>query len=750
VKRSTLGTEQVVWTAGASTSSGEWSALRFITTDQLQFINNTSNSTDINLLTTQVFRDASAWYHVLLRADISNATANDRIDIYINGTKVDAYSTQTQPATTVNTGINGAQIHNIGREAARADYYCNLYLADIHFIDGQALDPSSFTTTNLTTGQLLPKAYSGSYGTNGFKLNFSSNASTAALGTDTSGNNNTWTTNNFSVTAGAGNDSLVDTPTSIPASDTGIGGQIVGNYCTWNPLDRTVSAPIPLANGNLDVSGTGSAGEWSPVNGTIGMASGKWYWEITGAGTVYTFIGIAAVLPQDGTGERWPGRTATSYGYYNSSGNKYNNNSSSAYGASYGSGDVIGVAFDADNRTLTFYKNGASQGTAFTSIPAGTYFPCVSTFYTSATQSTNFGQRAFAYTAPSGFKALVDTNLPAVDAAVAKGSSAMDVKLYTGNGSTQTVSGLNFSPDWIWFKQRNTTRENHLYDSVRGVQKALYTDLTNAEATDTDALSSFNSDGWTMGADGGSNQNGGTYVAWCWDAGTTTVSNNSGTISSQVRANPAAGFSIVTYSGNSTSGATIGHGLGVSLSLIIIKGRNRVDDWPVYHSASGSGKYLLLDATSAVATSTNIYNATPTSTVFQLGADAAVNGAYNYVAYCFAPVAGYSAFGSFTGNGSNDGPFVFCNFRPRWVMIKSSSIGGPGYDWCVRDSSRNLYNVTDDVLSPNTSGTGFTAGVDFLSNGFRLRNSGPTENASSQTYVWAAFAESPFAYSRAR
>ena len=194
VKRNTLGTEQVIWTGGASTSSGEWSVLRFITTDQLQFINNSSNVNDIDLLTDQVFRDTSAWMHIVLRADISNSTTNDRIDIFINGVKIDDYSTQTQPATTVDTGINGAQIHNICREAARSTYYCDLYLSDVHFVDGSALDASSFGMT--TRGQWVPMDCSGNltYGTNGFYLSFDN---TSDLGADTSGNSNDFALKNF-------------------------------------------------------------------------------------------------------------------------------------------------------------------------------------------------------------------------------------------------------------------------------------------------------------------------------------------------------------------------------------------------------------------------------------------------------------------------------------------------------------------------------------------------------------------------
>jgi hypothetical protein len=501
------------------------------------------------------------------------------------------------------------------------------------------------------------------------------------------------------------------------------------------------------------------------------MASGKWYWEITGAGTVYTFIGIAAVLPQDGTGERWPGRTATSYGYYNSSGNKFNNNSGSAYGASYGSaGDVIGVAFDADNRTLTFYKNGASQGTAFTSIPAGTYFPCVSTFYTSATQSTNFGQRAFAYTAPSGFKALVDTNLPAVDPAVAKGSSAMDVLTWSGNNaSPRSFTGLNFSPDFIWAKCRSDSAGHSLYDTVRGTGKELESQSTQAELTNTiyGYINSFDSNGFTVVAgteptygSGNINMSGRTYVGWCWDAGTSTVSNSVGSITggSQVRANPSSGFSIINWTVGTANNVTVGHGLNVAPSFIITKNRNNTFGWACYHSgiANAQNGYIDLQTTGAFTTTSSAWNNTaPTSSVFTVGTASWWGSSTNsMIAYAFAPVSGYSNFGSYTGNSQTgtSGPFIYCGFRPRFVLIKKSDSSD---NWAIFDTARDSYNRAVSLLRPNTSGSEDTGDIynriDILSNGFAIRVDNATYGLNTNnTFVWAAWAESPFQYARAR
>ena len=450
-----------------------------------------------------------------------------------------------------------------------------------------------------------------------------------------------------------------------------------------------------------------------------------------------------------------PGGTSDSYGYFGGSGQKINNNAGPVYGATFTSGDVIGVALDLDAGTLAFYKNGASQGIAFSGLTGG-FRPAIRAGAVVAPSTgtyLNAGQRAFAYTAPSGFKALCDTNLPAP--LTAKPNTLMDVVLYTGTGAALTpTSSLGFNPDWIWIKSRSAGTDHALYDVVRGAQVRLESNTTDAEVTSDDGVTAFNSAGFTLGTLAQVNTSAATYVAWCWDAGTSTVSNATGSITSQVRANASAGFSIVTYSGNSTSGATVGHGLGVAPSLIIPKARDRADGWPVYHSALGSGKYIELMGTAAVANSTNIWNAAPTSTVFQLGADPAVNGAFNYVCYCFAPVVGYSSFGSYTGNGSADGPFVYTGFRPRFVLLKGSSFVS---NWHILDAARNAYNVTDGFLRPNLSsqefdGIGFGSGsaIDILSNGFKLKASFADSNTNAASFVYAAFAESPFQYARAR
>jgi len=706
--------------------------------------NNSGGTTNFRLTTTAVYRDYSSWMHVLLAIDTTQATASNRAKLYVNGTQVTAFSTATYPSQNTDLDCNGAIVHNIGREAARSNYYTNAYLADIYFIDGQALDPSSFTETDATTGQLVPKAFSGSYGTNGWHLDFADNSAATAttLGKDTSGNGNNWTPNNLSVTAGAGNDSLVDSPTNY-GTDTGVGGEVRGNYATSNPLDNGGQT---LANGNLDI--TGIASNWRGTRGTIGMSSGKWYWEVTisftNSGSNQSLLGIATNAAS--ISGNYASAGAYGWEYYSNNGNKFNNGSNPSYGAAYTSGDVIGIAFDADSGSLTFYKNGSSQGTAYTGLTSGPYFPSFSLFGTSLV-SFNGGQRAFAYTAPSGYKALCTQNLPAP--LVTKSNTVMDVVLYTGDGGTQTVSGLAFGPDFVWTKVRNIGYGHRVWDTVRGATKRLETHDTTAEVTETTALTAFNSDGFTVGSEANVNQSGRPYVAWAWDAGTSTVANNSGSISSQVRANATAGFSVVNVPGYTYPTKTAGHGLGVEPHFIITKSRGVSNPWIIYHKSAGANTYFQFDTGAGYTGVAGVWSGV-TSTVFPL--NSGVNQQTDIVAYCFAPVVGYSSFGTYTGNGSgSDGPFVYTGFRPRFLMVKRTDNTA---NWFVLDTARNTYNAVNSYLMPNSSSAedsnNSTVNTDFLSNGFKLRATTDALNTSSATYIYAAFAESPFNYSRAR
>jgi hypothetical protein len=761
LKRSKLGTRTILFTGGVA---GTNLSVEFTASNEISVYQYSSSAFQFQLVSTMLFRDVSAWYNVVVSFDTTQATSTNRIKVWINGTQVTSFSTASYPSLNTDYIVNSTVAHNVG-DCSGASLPFDGYMTEVNFIDGQALDPTAFGAFEGGTGVWSPAPYNGTYGTNGFYLRFldNSNTTAATLGKDSSPNGNNWTPNNFSVTAGVGNDSMLDTPNRF-GTDTGVGGQVGGNYATLNLLDNGGNT---LADGNLSGS---KGGGWASTRATMAFpTTGKWYWEaqITAGGNNMT-IGIAtsaAVLSGDIIG-----RDANGWGYVSGNGNKWTNGSGASYGATWTVGDIMGIAFDADAGTLTFYKNNTSQGTAFTGLTSGPYFPGVS--FESTTGYVNFGQRAFAYTAPSGFKALVSTNLPtpAVGASNATlASKNMNIALYTGNGTssatTQAITGVGFQPDLVWIKNRVSVAYHVLTDAVRGVNAILSSNDTLSESTFDAAwrsgngqLTAFGSDGFTVAAGtvagGNFNYSGQTYVGWAFKGGNGTVSNTSGTITSTVSANSTAGISVITYTGNGTGGATVGHGLGAAPKMIICKSRTTAsnNDWTTYHASIGNVGAVFLNLTNATNTTNLVFwnNTSPTSSVFSIGTNATVNqSSINYVAYAFAEVAGFSKIGSYIGNGSADGPFVYCGFRPRYIFIKNTA----GGSWEQYDTARNTYNQANLLLEPNSSGAEATAAgyvLDFVSNGFKIRGTGTGINTNANTLIFAAFAEAPFNYARAR
>jgi hypothetical protein len=769
IKRGNFSASEQKELFGVYVNATNFSHLYFDTTETLNFVDYVSGTIVTNRTSTPVYRDPSAWYHIVLTYDTTNATAQSRVRVYVNGVEITSFSGNTTPAQNYASGyINSANAHVIGQQ--NAIYYFGGYLTEVNFIDGQALTPSSFGLNDPETGVWSPKRYTGTYGTNGFFLKFADNSGTTSttLGKDSSGNSNNWTPNNFSVTAGAGNDSMVDSPTAY-GTDTGVGGEVRGNYCTWNSAAQSTVAngTVTRSNGNLESTDGGTTYSLASF-GTMSVSSGKWYWEVT----LTTAGGSAANMGIVDTSKKLIAGTAADahFGFtYGQNGNKtdgrtyggsvFSTNGVTAYGASYAASDVIGVALNLDVGEVTFYKNGVSQGVAFTGI-SGQFAPAVGDAQnaTSYTWTLNAGQRPFAYTAPSGFKALCTTNLPTPTIGATSTTQAndyMNVVLYTGTGSSLSVTGVGFQPDWVWIKERNAAADHGLYDAVRGVQKQLESNTTTAETTETTGLTAFGSDGFTVGALAQLNTSADTYVAWNWNAGGSNATNTSGTITSTVRANTTSGFSIVTYTGTGTSGATVGHGLGVAPRMVILKERSNLSNWQVKHASLNANQNLVLNDTSAVDTApgSGYISAISSTTLTLLNGGSAItnvnrNGG-TYVAYCFSEVAGYSAFGSYTGNGSTDGPFVYTNFRPRYVMLKKTSATD---DWVVFDTARDTFNVVNDWLFPNLSNAELTSAgsPDVLSNGFKLRSTSGATNASGATFIYAAFAETPAKFSLAR
>ena len=760
VKRTNVGNSQTLFAA----RTGVGATYLVVSFDQAGDFRLASDSeTSYPLFKTNaLFRDPSAWYHVVVALNMTQATSTNRLKVYVNGIEQTTASYNV-PAQNTDLAVNSTETHLIGQQASGS--YLDGYLTEVHFIDGQALTPSSFGETDTITGVWKPKRYAGTYGTNGFYLKFADNSGTTSttLGKDSSGNSNNWTPNNFSVTAGAGNDSMIDTPT--PYAD---GGNGRGNYATLNPLDANGGN---FFNGNLEYAGPYSS--FSTQNGhgcrsTLRVRpTGKWYVEA--AAVTYSGIGNSTMLGFTSSTQEF---TATAFGStltpwlgvdasINNSTIRLNWNGVSGGTASatllfgtYASGDVVNFAIDFDagkfwvGKNGTWYNSGnpAAGTNATTTFTAGSSDWAFWGEYIASSDNSNrssvvanFGQRAFAYTPPSGFLALNTQNLP--EPSIKKPSSYMDTLLYTGNATVRSITGLGFSPEFVWIKSRSAANDHKLYDAVRGTTKVLESSNTGAEGTDSGGLTAFNSDGFSLGTAAGQNQNGTTYVAWCWDESATP------------------GFDIVTYTGNGTA-RTIAHSLGVAPSMMVIKRRDAAEDWGVYHVSLGNTQYLYLDSTQAAATSANVWNNTsPTSSVFSVAGSTVVNAnTGTYVAYLWSEVAGFSKFGSYTGNGSTDGPFVFCGFRPKFVMFKCSSSSESGNaDWHIQDSSRNASNIStgSNRLFANLSAAESSNAeykTDFLSNGFKLRTDGVNygQNNNGNTYIFAAFAESPQKYSLAR
>lgn len=727
-----------------------------------------------------VYRDPSAWYHIVATWDNSNGTAANRAKLYVNGVEI-TYVTDNRASlsTTSTYGINQAVLHTIGAWSwnngtfAQPEYYDG-YLTEINFIDGQALTPASFGFINPTTGVWVPKLYVGTYGTNGFYLNFQDNsaATAAAIGKDSSGNGNNWTPNNINVSAYTGTpsnnvlyDSMIDTPT--PYSD---GGNNRGNY-------PTLQVNASQGNGAYTEANLGFrsnvASQWRGAHASIFMPSGKFYFEATIqalSGNNFFMIGACGIQTTSTLYANYTGQVANGWSVQcngGTGGTKYNNNAtiniSNASFASWVVNDVLQCAVDVDNGRIWFGKNNvwlegvpsAGTGASYTNL-TGAIAPSVSVYGSGVDKfAVNFGQRPFSYTPPSGFVAVNTFNLAAPT--IADGATQFAATTYTGTGSSlaiaNTVNGKSFQPDFVWVKGRSGATDHALYDSVRGTTLDLVSNSTAAETTQATGLTAFGSSGFTVGALAKLNTNTATYVGWQWKASNAAaVTNTSGSISSQVSANPSAGFSIVTYTGTGAN-ATVGHGLGIAPKMVIIKSRTVVQDWAVYHSNLTSAAYWLqLNGTGAQNNNATIWNSTaPTSTVFSVGTAGVSNASTSpMVAYCFSEIEGFSRFGSYTGTGAADGMFIYLGFRPRWVMIKQSSAAGQS--WVIVDTSRDTNNVAGLDLYANLSNAEADERpvIDVLSNGFKIRNTYTNSNTSTATYIYAAFAENPFKNSLAR
>ena len=733
--------------------------------DQLQFvINNPAPTSHARARSTRRFRD-NAWYHAVLAYDSTQSTESDRMKMYING-ELETFDSPTYPSQNYEGYFNNNVLHRVGATSSwstGADLgQFNGYLAEFHFIDGTAYDASYFGFTEQQTEVWRPKRVTGlTYGTNGFYLDFKDNTSTTTIGYDKSGNTNHFTPHDVQVS-----DSVPDTPTN--------------DFCMMSGLNKNSG----LSHGNLQFYKWNDSGA-ALVTCQASMDipnTGKWVWEHRWTGYSHTRY-WAMTRRMRAQGAYLDNSAYVYYDMYNGQTKSALNGSvvTTLTGGQTSYNDNVTrfwmMACDMDEMIARFYYNNTLISTiAIPELPddgKGNYvWTWTSTNGGSGSSYDdrfNFGQDAtyfgaasppdkkdasglgqFYTTVPARHNCLCTKNLPARTDVIVKPQKHFETLLYTGTGSTQSITGLEFQPDFVWIKKRNASAYHQLFDTVRGATKGLFSNIENAEYQDTGNLQSFIDGGFTADGFNGTNASGGTYVAWCWKAGGAAVTNTDGDITSQVSVNQEAGFSIATYTGSTASGAlTVGHGLGKKPAWVIIKRRDSTGDWIVGHqglatNAFANNKFLKLNASNSVFTNALVWGAEPTTTVTQIvtnGAGGATNltSSGTYVMYSWAEIPGFSKFGSYTGNGSSDGTFVFTGFKPAVVIFKSTSASE---NWQIKDNKRLGYNDQNHTLFPNTTASEYTtAQMDFLSNGFKLRNGGGGSNGTGETLIYMAFAD---------
>jgi len=757
-----------------------YSFLSFSAANQQFLIANEQSGTKNKLWYNRKFRDPAAWFHLVLRSDLGESTQDDRLKLYING----ELQTSTSDGLTMSSWsyINASGVtQNWGGKtgSANGNPGCDYYLADINFTDGQSYAPTEFGETK--DGVWIPKDPSVTYGNNGYRLEFkqtgTGGASSSTIGADTSGNDNHFTDSGFSA-----HDIMPDSPTN--------------NFATMNPLFPGNNAT--LGDGNLDVTPGGFTSSKYGTTSTFAIPKDK---------KIYLEVECT-----DQQGNYWTAGFATATSLFNGPGSSnigssgaimmYNrsvmlNGTENDYGSSAGiggfgvskfaTGDILGMAIDGATGKVWFSRNGTyfgapqghQSGAGATGDPAagsneiGTLtggttddvFVVVSgnagisvfvnfgqdSQNVSSAQSDGEGIGTFEYAPPTGYVALCASNLTTPAIGPTQSSQADDhfnTVLYTGNGGTLNVTGVGFQPDWVWLKSRASTRHHMLYDSVRGATKTLRSSLSNAEVTGSTTLTSFDSDGFSLGADSDVNT-AESFVSWNWKAGGSASSNSNGSITSSVSANTDAGFSIGTFTGTGSAG-TLGHGLSSAPEGIILKSRGSTANWLVFHKdiTNSPTHIMFLDATNASTDQSRFNDTNPTSSVFSVGPNNAENqSGIGYVFYCFHGVEGYSKFGGYTGNGSSDGTFVFTGFRPAWVMVKRDSATE---NWRMQDSKRLGYNPEGKELYADLNLAEASNSFDMVSNGFKIRNTSNGYNASGSTYIYFAFAEAPFKFANAR
>ena len=811
VKLNTTDVSQTFWSKGEG--GGVQNSFEIgIQTSKLMVSAFNGDSQVINVQTTRLLRDPSAWYHIVVAVDTTQATAANKVLIYINGELQTDFSASTYGGdqdlilgdasnhTTERIGTLGTAYYS-GATSGTADGRMKGYIAEFNHVDGLSFFSNTSGAANsafninsfgeLNTGVWIPvDPVVSDYGDNGFRLRFNQTgvgtASTSTIGADTSTKNNHFTS------------------VGIVASDCAMPDSPENNFCTGNPSGRTYTNNVgnnpTYREGNLGFVTAGN-----PTHGYGTMAVNHFltagcYFEVRAdrLDTSRAYVGI--VDPPSSVNE-------ASYGSVNKAltepaGRLYITTATDGSGpipstpSTFGNNDIIGIAVK--GTSFWFHVNGTysrdasnnvgnpSTGAnpaqpAITDIANQHYLPHAGyhsdwtfnfgqdpTFgrqITAGTETPSSGAGVFKYAVPTGFVAMCSANMEELTIGPDTSKQANDYfETVTYEGDTDGTDGaqniaVNFKPDWTWIKNKDATDAHQLFDSNRLATKVIEANDTTIEVANADTLTAFISSGFSLGDDVTVNTNDESYVSWNWKANggtaTSTITESGDNPAASVQANPTAGFSLITYTGTGDSG-TIAHGLSAVPTMMIIKNRDVADAWAVFHrenTTAPATDFLILNTSAATADSDTMWaDAAPTDSVFTVHDSHQVNAdGEKYVAYVFADIEGYSKMGSYTANNSADGPFVYLGFRPAWVMFKDTTNTSA---WIIKDSVRGTVNPNLPHLAVHTSAAeGSTADCDFLSNGFKIRQADAGisfANKAGANMIYMAFAEAPFKFARAK
>mgnify|MGYP003630502924 CR=1 FL=1 len=762
---------------------------------QLSWYDYQSGAYTFQQRTTALFRDVSAWYHVVLRVDTTDGTAGSRARMYVNGTQQTDFTASTTVSQNVSFLLgDGGNSFRWGTEGSNNRLWYGGYLADIIVIDGSSLPPTSFAETK--NDIWIPKSDipgSDSYGARGYRLEFKNNVfdnGGSSIGVNTGSNSTDLGSPAFTASGLAAGDSVPDSPTN--------------NWCVMNALDARASYGMPtLSEGNLKYSNAGISTSWGFRATSFELTSGKWWGECRVSGNTSAMVGIFNTGGTSGLslfGTQNPMNNTGSFQMFmdGATTTKFRTGSTDVATTfeDFNDGDVVGLALDVDNETCKWYVNGSFQsniGTKDVSV-SGTAKRYVMTALTSdSTASTfvwNFGQDStfagaetaaanqdenglgnFHHAVPSGYLSICSANLPDLHAAVDpnKGASVQDyfqTKLYTGNGESSLDIDLDFDPEVVWIKNRSSTYSHVLANKLSGDDKFIATNGTGAEETDNTKFRNFSPNGndFRVGSHAGVNANGSKYVSWNWRAGASTSANTDGTINtSATSATPMGSYSIGLYTGNATDNQTIGHGLGGTPDVVIIRPRDHADNWVMSWGSDNvitgyNAAYVYLNTDGAAGGSSNGRFLTNDADTVNLGTSwGNINTSGKlYFMQCYRSVDGVSKCGVYSGNSNADGTFVHTGFRPAWLLFKKLNSSD---DWAIHDNMRadtdvatGNSNAIEKYLKPNESNAEQDDGdsVDFVSNGFKWRINSGMRNNSGDKYIYIAFAHQPFKYANAR